>query len=117
MRIENVAALEREFPALVAEIRNVATAMERERLRALDDLSMPGGEAIIAKAKYEEPRDARDIAVELLQAAKNGAAFAARVQDAAAVEPVLGPQGEKQTRQEEVVDLISKNINAMRGYK
>lgn len=117
VKIENVADLEREYPALVAEIRNAATASERGRLRALDDLSIPGGEAIVAQAKYEEPKDARDIAVELLQAAKNGAALAARVQDAAAVEPALGPQGEKQTKQEEVIDLISKNINAMRGYK
>jgi len=116
MKIENVADLEREFPAFAAEIRNAATSAERERLRALDDLSMPGGEAIVAKAKYEEPKDARDIAVELLQAARANAALSARVQDAAAVEPALGPQGKKQTKQEEIVDMISKNINSMRGY-
>ncbi|MBQ9526523.1 MAG: Clp protease ClpP [Fretibacterium sp.] len=116
MKIENVTDLEREFPALTAEIRNAATAAERERLKALDDLAMPGGEAIIAKAKYEEPKDARDIAVELLQAARSNAALTARIQDAAAVEPALGPQGEKQTKQEEIVDMISKNINSMRGY-
>lgn len=117
MKIENVADLEKECPGLVAEIRNAATLAERERLKALDALAMPGGEAIIAKAKYEEPQDARDIALDLLHAVQNSAALNARIQDAGVVEPVLGAQGAKQTKQEEVVDLISKNINAMRGYK
>ena len=116
MKIENVADLEKEFPAFVDEIRNAATVAERGRLKALDDLAMPGGEEIIARAKYEEPKDARDIAVELLNAARANAALNARVQDAAVVEPAIGPQGEKQTKQEEIVDMISKNINSMRGY-
>lgn len=97
MKIENVADLEREFPDLAAE---------HERLKALDALAMPGGgEEIIARAKYEEPKDARA-----------NAALTARVQDAAAVEPAIDPQVEKQMKQEEIVDLISKNINSMRGY-
>ncbi len=116
MKIENVSDLEKEFPAFVDEIRNAATAAERGRLKALDDLSMPGGEEIVAKAKYEEPKDARDIAVELLHAVQNNAALTARFQDAGAVDPALGPQGEKQTKREEVVDLLSKNLNYMRGY-
>jgi len=117
MNIENVADLEKGFPGLVAEIRNAATLAERERLKELDALAMPGGEAVIAKAKYEEPRDARDIALELLHAVQNNAALNARYQDAGAVDPALGPQGAAKAKQEEVVDMISKNINSMRGYK
>ena len=79
LKIENIADLERECPQLVAQIRDIAggegyergVQAERERLKALDSLSSPGREAIIDKAKYQEPKDARDIAIELLQADKN----------------------------------------------
>ena len=117
MHIENVADLEREYPGLVSEIRNAAVQAERGRLKELDGLAMPGSEAIIARAKYDEPKDARDIAVELLHAVQNNAALNARYQDAGAVDPALGPQGAAKAKQEEVVDMISKNINSMRGYK
>ena len=50
----------------LAKIKNEAAIQERERLKALDDLRLPGREAIIDKAKYEEPRDIRDIALELV---------------------------------------------------
>lgn len=128
MKIENVKDLEREFPALAEEVRNDAgeagfqrgVQAERERLKALDDLNGPGCEAIIARAKYEEPREARDIAIELLHAARASAALGARAQDAAEIDPALGPQARRDAvseRQEAIMDAVAKNINSMRGYR
>jgi ATP-dependent protease ClpP protease subunit len=92
---------------------------ERGRLKALDGLTGTGREAIIAKAKYDEPKDARDIAIELLQASANAAALEARQSDAAAVNAVLVPTVTP-TAQEAINDAVAKvadEINAMRGYK
>ncbi|MDR3230266.1 MAG: Clp protease ClpP [Synergistaceae bacterium] len=125
--IKNIADLEKEFPQLVNELRadveNAAhergVAAERERLKALDGLAGTGREAIITKAKYEDPKDARDVAIELLQADSSVAALAARQEDAAAVNTVLQPTINVTTREheEEVETKVSNAINEMRGYK
>jgi hypothetical protein len=79
----------------------------------------PGREAIIARAKYEEPKDARDIALELLAVSNNIAAMEARQSDAAAVDDVLIPTTTPTTQ--EAIDAaatkIADEINNMRGHK
>lgn len=122
MEITNVAELEKAFPAFVDEIRKAAfqegVNAERERLRMLDSLAGPERESILAKAKYEEPRDARDVAIELLQADRNASALAARFDDAGAVNAALQPQvhPNDRDREEALTDAIANNINQMRGY-
>lgn len=125
--VKNVSDLEKTYPRLVSEIRDAADnaayargiEAERGRLKALDDLSGPGREAIIAKAKYEDPKDARDIAMELLAAGNNAAALAARRSDAAEVGAVLIPSAAptNQERIDNAAAKIADEINAMRGYK
>ena len=68
INITNTEELMRAYPDLVKGIIDSAVKNERERLRILDSLNAPGREAIINKAKYDEPKDARDIAIEILQA-------------------------------------------------
>jgi hypothetical protein len=125
--IKNVTDLETAYPQFVSEIRGTADSAayergvqaERERLKTLDGLVGPGREAILAKAKYEEPKDARDIAMELLQASSNAAALADRQADASAVNSVLVP-AVTPTAQEKIDDAAAKiagAINEMRGYK
>ena len=126
LKIENIADLERECPQLVAQIRDIAggegyergVQAERERLKALDSLSSPGREAIIDKAKYQEPKDARDIAIELLQADKNASALADRSIDADACNAALTPQAAAGTQEQTqaMIDKIAGEINSMRGY-
>ena len=126
--IKNVADLEKTYPALVNEIRSAemeagmktGAQAERERLKALDSLAGPGREALIAKAKYEEPKDARDIAMELLQADKNAGELEERKQDASAIKGVLpptsgGPTGKEQ--EEAVQSKMADEIDRLRGYK
>jgi hypothetical protein len=125
--IKNVADLEKTYPQLVSEVRDAADSAayargveaERGRLKALDGLAGPGREAIIAKAKYEEPKDARDVAMELLAATTHVAALEARQSDAAAVNDVLSPSvtPTAQEKVDEVAAKIADGINEMRGYK
>ena len=97
---------------------NKGIEAERERIRLLDSLNAPGREEIINKAKYEQPRDARDIALELLQADKNNAQINAMHADSKVVNAALEPQPEKNSEQdrERIIDLIAQNINSLRGY-
>jgi predicted membrane chloride channel (bestrophin family) len=125
--IKNTSDLEKAYPQLVAEVRDTAdnaayargVEAERARVKALDGLAGLGRDAIIAKAKYEEPKDARDIAMELLTATANVAALEARQSDAAAVNDVLAPSvtPTNQEKVDEVSAKIADEINNMRGYK
>ena len=116
--ITNAEELMRSYPDLVKGIIDSAVKNERERLRVLDSLNAPGREALIAKAKYDEPKDARDIAIEILQADKNNSVLNAMKQDAQAVNQALTPQvtiPNAQAESEHTAELIAKHINAMRG--
>lgn len=97
---------------------NKGIEAERERIKLLDSLNSPGREEIINKAKYEEPRDARDIAIELLQADKNNAQVNAMHKDSQVVNAALEPQAQPNAEQERErnIDLIMQNITSIRGY-
>lgn len=118
-KITNAAELEKEYPELVNEIRNSAINTERERIKNLDKLNAYGREAIIAKAKYEEPKDARDIALELLQADTVTAKMDALHTDASAVNDALTPQKTTPNARadfEADINTVVNEINRMRGY-
>ena len=120
MSITNTAELEKAYPELVAEIRNSAVNTERERLKTLDNLNDKGREAIIAKAKYEEPKDARDVAIELLMADKTQTQLEALHQDASAVNGALTPQKttpDAKANEEAAINAVVNEINRIRGYK
>jgi hypothetical protein len=98
---------------------------ERERLRELDSLAGAGQlldkrAAIIARAKYENPADARDVAMELLRAVAGAAALEARKADAAVIDAVLTPPNggpSVREREEEAINKVTDSINEMRGYR
>ena len=118
--IRTIADLQNAYPELVNTLRDSAIQGERERLRTLDSLNAPGREAIIARAKYEEPKDARDIAIELLQADKSNAQINAMHQDAQVANQALTPQKtvvDAQAESDRAATLIANHINSMRGYK
>ena len=128
MDIKNVAELEKAYPEFAEGIRNTAdeagyqrgVQAERERLKALDSLNAPGREAIIMKAKYEDPKDARDIAIELLQASNAQAQLTALHQDAGVVNEALPPEKDipkDKADEEAAIKAIAQELNRMRGYK
>lgn len=58
--------LTRDNPELLAEIRSTAAAAERERLSAIDDMSMAGFEDLIAAAKEDPEATAESVAVQIV---------------------------------------------------
>lgn len=84
MEIRNREELAAAYPALVREIedaalhtaQNQAAEAERQRIQAIEDMTLPGFEALANEAKYKTFLSAKDFAVKLVQAQKKaGAAY------------------------------------------
>lgn len=76
MEITNVEQLEQAYPELVKQVRDHATAAERARIKAIEDLALSGYETIVDAAKFEKPETAADVAVKIIAAQKKqGEAF------------------------------------------
>lgn len=76
MEIKNVEQLEQAYPDLVKQIRDHATAAERARIKAIEDLALNGFETIVNTAKFEKPESAADVAMKIVAAQKKqGEAF------------------------------------------
>lgn len=90
--------LKAEHPEIVEAIRNEAKAEmmkegadnERARIKAIEEIAVAGHEELVAKAKFDEPMSAEQLAVAILKAdkVKNAAALAARNADGAEVAAV-----------------------------
>ena len=80
MDIKTVDDLRKAYPALVDQIEQTAAEAavngERERIKGIEDVALPGSEELAAKAKFETPMSVSDFAVALVKGAKTkGAAF------------------------------------------
>lgn len=80
MEIKTVDDLRKAYPALVDQIEQTAAEAavngERERIKGIEDVALPGSEELAAKAKFETPMSVSDFAVALVKGAKTkGAAF------------------------------------------
>lgn len=82
--IKTVDDLRKAYPALVDQIEQAAakTAVEaavnaeRERIKGIEDMALPGSEELTAQAKFENPMSVSDYAVALVKGARTqGAAF------------------------------------------
>ncbi len=66
--------LKKQQPELVAEIEKAATdsaaELERKRMQAIDEVTMPGYESMAAEAKYEKPVDAAAFSMNQAKAMK-----------------------------------------------
>lgn len=74
MEINTVDDLREAYPELVAQIeqeaaRNAADG-ERQRIREIEDMALPGSEALTAEAKYTNPISAADYAKAAMKQAK-----------------------------------------------
>ena len=70
--ISDVAGLKAAYPQLCAQIADDAVCAERERLKAIDEISNGIPEELLIKAKYGEPMSASDLALAQMKA-KNAA--------------------------------------------
>ncbi len=66
MEIKNAADLRREYPELVNQVEQEAAKnaiqAERQRIRDIEEMSLPGSEEIANKAKFTEPVSAAEYA-------------------------------------------------------
>jgi len=92
MEIKTVDELRKAYPALVDQIeqaaasaaKEAATNAERARIQNIEDMALPGSEALAAEAKFTKPMSAENFAKAIVKNAKTqGATYLAAVkQDA-----------------------------------
>ena len=87
--IKTVDDLRKAYPALVDKIEQAAakaaaaeaTNAERARIQSIEDMALPGSEALAAEAKFTKPVSAEDFAKAMVKNAKTqGATYLAQVQ-------------------------------------
>ena len=99
MEINTVDELRQAYPELVAQIeeaaRDAATTAERERIREIRDMALPGAEDITDAAMFTEPISAADYAINAVKHAKGkGAAWLEGAQNDADGSGVNGVQND-----------------------
>ena len=66
--------LKNDHPELFKQVKNLGfkegVAAENKRIKEIEDLSVPGNETLVNKAKYEEPVTAEKLAVQIVRAQK-----------------------------------------------
>lgn len=60
--IKTVDDLKAAFPDLTKQIEEAATAAERQRIRDIEEVALPGFENVVNEAKFEKPVAAGDVA-------------------------------------------------------
>ena len=82
MEINTVDELRAAYPELTAQIADEATAAERERIRDIEGVALPGFEGIISRAKFEATATAAEVATLIVAKVKEqGAAYLASVSE------------------------------------
>lgn len=66
MEIKTVDELKAAYPELTAQIADNAVAAERKRIQDIENVALPGYEAIISKAKFESPVDSGVVAAQII---------------------------------------------------
>lgn len=119
--IKSVAELEKAYPDLVSAIRAGAKKDECARIKELDEMltGVAGADAIIEKAKYEEPRAASGVAFDVIKALKAQSVLDLqnRRDDSKSIEAAVIPTVENHDDFNAKVDAVASEINKIRGVK
>ena len=70
MDIKNANDLRAAYPDYVKQIENEASAAERNRIKAIEDMALPGDEDAVNEAKFQKPVAASEYAVAAVQRMK-----------------------------------------------
>ena len=82
VEIKNVNDLTNAYPDLVKEIVNTAITGERNRIKAIDEVTLEGYEDLATEAKYEKPITAEALSMQIIaQAKKDGTSFMAKQEE------------------------------------
>lgn len=119
VEIKNLEELKQQYPSLYSELVNQVQTDERNRLKSIDDISATIDPALIAKAKYEEPMTAQELAFESLKAdAAKGKNFVVnRQQELEPAKQVIetGATPGSDEGEESIINKIAAAANLKRG--
>jgi len=118
--------LKAEYPELVEEIRNEAlnegVHSERARIKAIENIAVPGYEEMVTEAKFDNAISAEALAVNILtvQKARKADMLNSRMEDAADladIAPASNVGVEKTTNENKEQELINHLSNICKGGK
>lgn len=127
VEIKNAEDLKKQYPEFVNELINAAVTnavtSERERIKAIEEISATVSPDLVNKAKFEEPMNAENLALMALKANANlGTSFLQdrqqEVQNNNTVnaQAAVDPKNEESKKIEAAsIDMIAAAINAGRG--
>lgn len=119
--IQNAADLSREYPEFVNELIQDAVNAERERIHAIEDIAASIGNAeLVNKAKFDEPVNAAQLALDALKADKQARAqFLNEMEEdeeescVDEVEPTPAEEEEDEKTEEEQANALMSNMAAL----
>ncbi|WP_025847618.1 head maturation protease, ClpP-related [Paenibacillus ehimensis] len=119
LEIKNMEDLKKHFPELCNQLELTAQQKERERIKAIDEISATVSEELVNKAKYDQPMSAQDLAFEALKAdAGKGRKFindrAKELEDAEDVKTEQ-PRDENGEVSAAAIDKIAASMNKKRS--
>lgn len=132
MEIKNTDDLRKAYPELVAQVeaaaRDEGAKAERERIKAIEEIAKNIDPALVQKAKYEEPKDAKELAFEALKAdARKAQDYLKDLQNdmenagvnKVSAAPVEGQAGEEKPKNldEKFKSVVAKLDAKRRGFK
>jgi ATP-dependent protease ClpP protease subunit len=112
-----------KYPEVYNEIVADGVTQERTRMKALDDVALPGSEDLVNKARYETGSTAEQVAMQIIASAKEKGSKTLQVMaaDAAELFPVGGAVAPADTKAQEekerqaLVDKMTAYANEGRG--
>jgi ATP-dependent Clp protease protease subunit len=114
----DVQTLKNQHKDIYDQVVNEATSNERNRIKAIEDLAIPGNEDIINKAKFETGATAEAVAVDIIKAQKEKGLNYIKDAKADAIDAKVNEVKEipidnksKEENQKEAVNLIANAAN------
>lgn len=106
--------------AIVEAARAEGAAKERERIRAIEAVALPGHEALVARAKFEEALTPEAFAIEVIKAekARKEQMIEARAKDAAplaSIAPSVVPVANAEEKRAPVVNAMAAAFSRKNG--
>lgn len=116
--VKNVEEFKSKYPELYNEVVQNAVTNERNRIKEIEDLAVPGTEKIINSAKYENGQSAAEVAMSILKAQKdsNSQRLDNIVKDAQQISNVT-PGDVTNPSNDEFTSMLDKVMNNIGGVK
>lgn len=120
LEIKNVDDFKKHYPEIFNQVVEAAASVERNRMKAIDEIANNISPELVATAKYEAPMNAADLALAAIKAdAGKGVNHLnnrqQELQNNADITSALNAEEQKKAAEAQNIDLIAAAINAGRG--